>query len=116
MNRRTLKKHCKRAMETLIAKHGYSRASFSRATGDETVDAPCGMERRYVRNDFLEPGPLNGTMLLWESYVAGDGDWNLPIVVLQEIEVWEEITPEDVKRLLDNDLSSIGDDLAASDV
>ncbi len=114
MNRRTLKKHCKRAMETLIQKHGYARGSFMQAVGDETLDAPCEMERRYVRNDFLEPGPLKGTWLLWESYHSGDGDWCLPISLLRDIEAWERLTPEQIERLVVGEPVWIGVDLAAS--
>jgi hypothetical protein len=113
MNRRTLKKHCKRAMETLIAKHGYRRAGFSQADGEETVYAPAGMERRHVRHGFLHPGALKGTWLYWSADYFGEGDYDLPISILREIQLWEGMTPEEAERLFEES-TQWRPDLAAS--
>lgn len=86
MNRRILKKQCKRAVEILVAHHGYRARDFAPATGDETIDAPIGMERRAVRRGFLEPGPLAGTPLYWShDYWSQDADAYLPTHVLEDI-------------------------------
>lgn len=88
MNRRTLKKHCKRAMKVLIERHGFPADSFHPADGDETLEAPNGMERRFVRRIWLEPGPLPGTMLLWlrTSYECEEWDCELPSETLATLE------------------------------
>ncbi len=97
MNRRTLKKKCRRAMEALIARHGYARDSFVASDGGESIYAPPGMERRFDRNGFLDPGPLKGTMLLWQktSYEYDEWDAALPSEVLREVEFWEVYQPTD---------------------
>lgn len=103
MNRRTLKKHCQRAMVTLIRDHRYKAADFSRARGDETLDAPAGMERRFVeRSGMLKPGPLKGTPLLWEkaSYEYDEWDCRLPSQVLADIEYWENLSDADIQAML----------------
>ncbi len=101
MNRRTLKKKCSRAMSVLIAKHGYHAERFHAADGDETIDAPCRMEKRFVRHGFISPGVLKGTMLLWErtSYEYDEWDCTLPTEVLAEIEHWDSLTDADFRQL-----------------
>lgn len=98
MNRRTLKKLCKRAREVLIERHGYGPGDFAPASGEEVVDAPHGMERRYVRRGILDPGPLKGTPLLWErcSYESDDADAHLPIATLHTIDFWASQHPRDM--------------------
>lgn len=92
MNRRTFKKHCQRARDTLIARHGYRPENFDLARGDETLDAPHGMERRYAEHGFIQP--LRGTPLLWrECPIYSDGDYVSPHSVLQDIELWEKFEP-----------------------
>ena len=87
MNRRILKKRCKRAMEILIRDHGYKPAAFRLATGDESIDAPTAMEAQFQRHGFLEPGPLPGTPLLWvrTSYECEEWDARLPCQRLEDI-------------------------------
>jgi hypothetical protein len=91
MNRRTLKKMCKRAMEALIAEHGYDRASFVQSDGETSIDAPRGMERRFVRNGFLEPGPLKGTWLHERRVSVEYDEWDcfLPTDELSQILVYQ---------------------------
>lgn len=100
MNRRTLKKHCARARESLIREHGYRPENFVRSKGDETIDAPPAMERSFVQRGFLEPGPLRGTWLLFQrtSYEYDEWDYSLPNEVLGEITHWENISDEDVAQ------------------
>ena len=106
MNRRTLKKHCKRAASILIEKHGYDPKDFHPADGDECIYAPTNMERRYKRGGdgyfWLEPGPLKGTMLLWERVSVEYDEWDckFPNEVLSDIELWENLTEEDVRYML----------------
>lgn len=102
MNRRTLKKKCHRAVRVLVEKHGYSLRQFKPSDGEESIDAPVGMERRFVRGNWLEPGPLKGTPLLWEktSYEYDEWDAELPTEVLAKIEHWVSLTDEDIKKLL----------------
>lgn len=101
MNRRTLKKHCQRAVPILIAQHGYAAASFHPSDGQEAMDAPLAMERQFVRNGFLEPGPLKGTPLLWErtSYECEEWESRLPSEVLSDLEFWASLSDEDYRRL-----------------
>jgi hypothetical protein len=99
MNRRTLKKHCARAMETLIAKYGYQRRYFVRSEGDETVYAPSGMERRFVRHDFLQPGPLKGTWLYYCADYFGETDHELPICILRDAEITDSMSDEEFQRI-----------------
>ena len=98
MNRRTLKKKCKRAMAVLIEKHGYRPDQFLPADGWEAIDAPKSMEGRFVRRGFLEPGPLKGTPLLWcqVSYECDEWDADLPTRVLADIEFWESMSTEEL--------------------
>lgn len=100
MNRRTLKKHCARARESLIREHGYRGENFVRSEGNEAIYAPPTMERRFVQSGFLEPGPLRGTWLLFErtSYEYDEWDYFFPSEVLSEITRWENISDEDVVR------------------
>ncbi len=72
MTRRGLKKACKRAMEILISQHGYRRDEFARAGGEESIDTPAGMRvrGRRVTAAFLDPGPLPGTWLWWETPIS----------------------------------------------
>ena len=95
MNLRTLKKHCQRAVVILIAEHGYKPSDFARSDGEEAISAPTRMERRFVRNGFLEPGPLKGTWLLWQktSYEYDEWDADLPSVMLDEIIFWSKWQP-----------------------
>jgi hypothetical protein len=106
MNRRILKKRCKRAMEILIREHGYKPKDFAPSNGHESVYAPGGMEKQRTRRrwdveGFLNPGPLKGTPLLWErtSYEYDEWDAKLPTEVLAKIEMWASITPEDLAAL-----------------
>lgn len=86
MNLRILKKQCKRAVEVLIAEHGFRPDQFKPADGDETVDASGSMPARFLRHDSLHPGPLPGTPLYWEkSYWDDDADAKLPSEVLRDI-------------------------------
>jgi hypothetical protein len=85
-------------MEALIREHHYPRNGFFRADGEETVYAPHGMEKRFVRNDFLEPGPLKGTWLYFSKDYYGEGDCDLPISVLREIETWSSFSEDDMQR------------------
>lgn len=94
MNRRTLKKHCKRAVPILIERYGYKPDAFNPADGSETVDAPTSMERRNVRHGFLEPGPLPGTPVCWLIDYFGEGDCYLPSEMLKDRE-FEENCPDD---------------------
>ncbi|BCW88034.1 hypothetical protein sos41_11720 [Alphaproteobacteria bacterium SO-S41] len=95
MNLRTLKKHCRRAVAILIAEHGYRPDDFLPAAGEETLDAPIGMEARFVRNGFLSPGPLAGTPLAWaRGWYGSEGEEPvLPIDVLSEIILWRDFEP-----------------------
>lgn len=97
MNRRTLKKKCRRAMAILIEQHGYGADSFKPADREEAVYAPAAMERRFVRHGFLNPGPLKGTPLLWtkDSYEYDEWSANLPCEVLNEIEFWQNFEPSE---------------------
>jgi hypothetical protein len=89
MNRRILKKRCKRAMEVLIAEHRFPRAAFHPATGDETVAAPAGIDPRFDWHGFLEPGPLKGTPLYWaKDPMSQDADAHLPSVMLEDVIFW----------------------------
>lgn len=101
MNLRTLKKHCIRAKATLIAEHGYREDAFSPASGEETIDAPSRMERRFVCRGFLDPGPLKGTPLLWSrtSYECDDWDCFLPTELLAQIKAWENFDEAEYVRL-----------------
>lgn len=101
MNLRTLKKHCIRAKAVLIAEHGYREDAFSPASGEETIDPPFGMERRFVRYGFLYPGPLKGTPLLWTrtSYECDDWDCSLPTELLAQIKASENFDVAEYERL-----------------
>jgi hypothetical protein len=87
-------------MAILIAEHGYKASSFQPAEGGESIYAPVRMERRFVRGHFLEPGPLKGTMLLWQrsDYYSQDWDAAFPNEVLDDIIFWSnwEPTAEDL--------------------
>lgn len=100
MNLRVLKKRCKRAMEVLIAEHGYRRADFASADGSESLYAPLDLDEVHVRfrewsedrtylihGGFITPGVLPGTPLLWErtSYEYDEWDARLPSAVLRDI-------------------------------
>lgn len=102
MNRRTLKKHCQRAMRILIEKHNYDLGDFHPSDGNESIYAPKGMERRFVWHGFLEPGPLKGTPLLWErtSYEYNEWDCALPSAVLADIEFWNGLTDDDWQAMI----------------
>lgn len=106
MNRRTLKKLCKRAVPILIAKHRYKPEDFTPADGDESIYAPPGMEKQFVRHGFIELGPLKGTPLLWvkTSYEYDEWDATLPSEMLRDIEFWAtwEPTPEDIAEWNDH--------------
>lgn len=95
MNRRTLKQHCRRAVRILIAEHGCRAEDFQPSDGEEAVDAPTRMERRFVEHGFLHPGPLAGTPLLWlkASYEYDEWDAHLPSEFLKEILVWADFEP-----------------------
>jgi hypothetical protein len=95
VNRRTLKKICRRAMETLIRDHRYDPGDFKPADGSETIYAPPGMERQYVDHHWLRDGPLKGTPLLWvrTSYEYDEWDARLPFEVLCDVEFWSTFEP-----------------------
>lgn len=95
MNRRVLKKRCKRAMEVLIANHGYRPDQFQRSDGQESIYTPAGMDKQFDERGFLEPGPLKGTPLLWEqvSYEYDEWDAKLPTEVLSDIIFWSNFKP-----------------------
>lgn len=95
MNLRIIKKQCKQAMAILIAEHGYRPSDFLPADGEEAVYAPCGMEKRYERHGFLEPGPLPGTPILWKkaSYEYDEWDAYLPSEELRDIIHWSHYRP-----------------------
>jgi hypothetical protein len=95
MNLRIIKKQCKQAMAVLIAEHGYKPSDFQPADGGESIYAPCGLEKRFDRNGFLEPGPLPGTPLLWRkvSYEYDDWDAFLPSEELRDIIHWANFRP-----------------------
>ena len=96
MNRRTLKKHCKRAVSALIAEHGFRADQFKPSDGEEAVSTPFGMERQFDRNGFLDPGPLKGTPLLWQrtSYEYDEWDAYLPSQVLNDLKFWADFDYE----------------------
>ena len=102
MNRRTLKKRCKRAMAVLIKEYAYRPDQFAPACGDEAIDAPAGMERRHVWSDWLEPGPLKGTPLYYyrTSWECDEWGCQLPTDVLSELEHWSNFTEADARRML----------------
>ncbi len=93
MNRRTLKKLCRRAMAELIRDHGCSADQFLRAHGDETVDAPCTMERRFSEHGFMTP--LRGTPLLWRQVSIEYDEWDcfLPIDELSKVKAYQNFDP-----------------------
>jgi hypothetical protein len=95
MNRRILKKRCKRAMEILIAEHGYSLRDFSPSDGQEAVSAPHAMEKRSVWAAWLQPGPLKGTPMLWRrtSYECDEWDCDLPSEFLRDLIFWTHWRP-----------------------
>ena len=87
MNRRTLKKRCRRAMTALVDGHHFPRRAFVSATGEETLDAPAAIERRFVHHGFMSA--LKGTPLLLvrTSYECDAWSHRLPIDALAEIEL-----------------------------
>jgi hypothetical protein len=95
MNLRTLKTQCKRAREVLIEHHGVKARYFLKATGDESIDAPRGMELRFDRGGWLDPGPLPGTPLYWAGpgYDDDGDDPQLPTDLLAEITMWQHWKP-----------------------
>lgn len=101
MNRRTLKKLCHRAKAELIATGQFNASDFDSADGEETIDAPRGMETRFIRNGFLEPGPLKGTPLMWfrTSYEYDEGDYKLPTAILADIKLWENFDYDEYREL-----------------
>lgn len=103
MNRRTLKKKCQRAMQALIERHHYPVKSFVMADGEEAIDAPPNMERRFVRHGFMNPGVLKGTPLLFEraSHEYDEWDYALPSRRLDEIELWENMSEAERQRLVE---------------
>lgn len=92
MNRRILKKLCKRAMAVLIAEHGFTADAFSPSDGQETVGAPKGMDRRHVckGTGSLHPGPLKGTPICWQRTSIEYDEWDceLPTAILADIIFW----------------------------
>lgn len=94
MNLRTLKKHCRRAVATLIEKHGYKPEDFTPADGSESIYAPPGMERQYVHGSFLDR-VLPGTPLLWQktSYEYDEWDAYLPSEFLKDLDFWSKFEP-----------------------
>lgn len=101
MNRRILKKRCKRALAALIEKHGYSAETFIPAQGEESIDAPAGMKGRGVSAGWLNPGPLKGTPLIWRRVTYEYDEWDcfLPSLELAEIEFWAGMTDEEAAAL-----------------
>ncbi len=95
MNLRILKKQCKRAREVLIQYHGVKPDCFSSANGSESIDTPHGMEKRFDRRGWLEPGLLRGTPVYWSepSYYEGESDCQLPTSLLAEIIMWQHWKP-----------------------
>lgn len=99
MNRRIYKKLCKRAMATLIEKHGYDARSFSAVKrGEEfTWDAPENMDARSrswgPRSSSNFFAPLKGTPIRWErvSYEYNDWEPKSPVELLDHIEFCEAI-------------------------
>ncbi|MBN8960559.1 MAG: hypothetical protein J0H71_05460 [Rhizobiales bacterium] len=102
MNRRTLKKHCRRAMAILIDQYGYNEKDFQPSNGEETIDAPLRMERRFVRDGWLEPGLLKGTPLHWPIYdhPYDDGGPKLPSDILAELRMWENTSDDEIREML----------------
>jgi hypothetical protein len=99
MNRRTLKKKCKRAMQVLIEVHGYPVSDFARASSDETLDAPPSMEKRFVRSSGFFSA-LKGTWLRWYqcSYEYDEWECELPSEKLREIEFYASMTDEEARE------------------
>lgn len=95
MNLRILKKLCKRAVPILVGQYGYRLESFTVADGSEAIDAPVGMERRFVRHGFIDPGLLKGTPVIWQrvSYEYDEWDCFLPSEILSEHEFWKDWEP-----------------------
>ncbi|RVT96206.1 hypothetical protein EOD42_13905 [Rhodovarius crocodyli] len=95
MNRRILKKQCKRAMEVLIQHHGYRASSFKAATGDECIVVLAkGFDRRQLDDGrpepdwaWLHPGPLKGTPLFYRQVNHEHDEWDhkLPTEELADI-------------------------------
>jgi hypothetical protein len=108
VNRRIHKKLCKRAMEKLIAKHGYKRHQFwFVGRRDEiTCDAPTNMERwsrdrGVLRGRFMDFfTPLKGTPGVWSSIAETDDcDFISALTLLEDIEtdwsgLWEPTAEE----------------------
>lgn len=88
MTLRALKKQEKRAVKTLIRKHGFSRSDFHPSDGSEAMDAPNNLAKRHNRHGFIDPGPMNGTPLVWErtSYEYDEWDARFPSDVLADLE------------------------------
>lgn len=101
MNLRTLKKRCKAAVEVLVRDHGYPRDHFTPADGSETFDAPAGLDARFVRGNWIEPGVLKGTLVYWYrcSYEYDEWDCKLPSEMLDEINHWASMTDEDMRKM-----------------
>lgn len=97
MNRRIYKKLCKRAMATLIEKHGYKAKDFDTVKFREEVswDAPLNMEWSsepwYSGHSAGFFSPLKGTPGHWAkvSYEENEWDFKSPIEILDQIEIWE---------------------------
>lgn len=94
MNLRTIKKRCKAAVDVLVREHGYRLDQFQPADGSEALYAPLGLESRYVRRNFIDPGPLKGTMLYWYrcSYEYDEWDCKLASEVLEDIEHYAKMS------------------------
>jgi hypothetical protein len=95
MNLRILKKHCKRARDVLIQYHGVKPDCFTSADGGESINTPHGMEKRFNRNGWLDPGLLPGTPVYWSepTYYEGESDCQLPTDLLSEIIMWQHWKP-----------------------
>lgn len=102
MNRRTLKKLCKRATATLVNQYAYRPDQFAPSDGQEAVDAPAGMERRSVWKGWLHPGPLKGTPLYYyrTSWECEEWGCKLPTDVLAELEHWSNFTEAEARKML----------------
>lgn len=59
----------------------------STATGEESIDAPPGMEARFVRRGWLEPGALKGTPLYCDRSDR-EADPKLPNEMLVGLIYW----------------------------
>ncbi|NEV79295.1 hypothetical protein DYI24_19885 [Rhodopseudomonas sp. BR0C11] len=88
-------------MAELIAKHGFFPRDFVKSDGQESIDTPIGMERRFDRNGWLNPGPLKGTplLLVQTSVECDEWDCKLPTDALEEIDLWRDMQFEQLEQL-----------------